>query len=358
MAAGYPSGYNTFVPSFDASGKLVVAFSRNPKDFPLNRWVTLTPVKRSQGYFLQITAEEAARIINSDLADFVWPDGNDAPTGLWGDESFNFQPFNTTRYVYPFRIGYKAEQQADWKILAMYAAFKAQQAMTAREVATIGVALNSSNYDSSHVSTATALAGGFLSAGTGTGSGGTGSPYIKKALMAAAQKIQIDTNGAVKRDDLVWVIDPTLAAAAAQSGEMMDFLKQSPVAMAQVRGDVPSNNGLWGLPDKIYGISVVVDDTVRVTSRKAAAARAAKYAFVDSNGVAGNTSLLCARPGQLVSEAAGPSFGTIHIFSYEEMTVEQRDDPDNRRIAGRVVDDFGVNVVAPATGYLITHCLS
>lgn len=355
--SGYPGGYNTFVPSFDASGKLVVAFSRNPKDFPLNRWITLTPVKRSQGYFLQVTAEEAARIINSDLADFVWADGNDAPTGLWGDESFNFVPFNTTRYNYAFRIGYKAEQQADWKILAMYAAFKAQQAMTARAVACINTALNSANYDASHVSTATALGGGFWSAGTGTGSGGTGNPYIKKSLLTAAQKIQIDTNGAVKRSDLVLAIDPTLAAAMSESGEIMDFIKQSPVAMAQVRGDVESQNGLWGLPDTLYGIKLVVEDTVRVTSRKLAT-RAAKYAFVDSSGVAGNTALLCARPGQLVSEAAGPSFGTIHIFSYEEMTVEQRDDPDNRRIAGRVVDDFGVNVVAPATGYLITHCLS
>lgn len=352
MAAGYPSGFNTFVPSFDASGKLVVAYSRNPKDFPLNRWITLTPVKKSQGYFLQVTAEEAARIINSDLADFVWADGNDAPTGLWGNESFNFQAFGTTRYAYAFRIGYKAEQQADWKILAMYAAFKAQQAMTGRAVRCIAKALDSTQYASSHVSTATALGGGFFSAG------GAGTPYIKKSLMSAAQQIQIDTNGAVKRDDLQLVIDPTLAAAMAESTEMMDFLKQSPVAMAQVRGDVPSNNGLWGLPDKLFGINLVVEDTVRVTSRKGAAARAAKYAFVDSAGVAGNTALLCARPGQLVSEAAGPSFGTIHLFSYEEMTVEQRDDPDNRRIQGRVVDDYDVQVVAPATGYLIQHCLS
>jgi hypothetical protein len=343
---GFPSGFNTFVPSFDASGKLVVAYSRNPKDFPLNRWITLTPVKKSQGYFLQVTAEEAARIINGDLADFVWPDGNDAPSGQWGDESFNFQPFNTTRYLFGFRIGYKAEQQADWKILALYAAFKAQQAMTARAVRAITAALNQSNYAASHVQTATALGGGFWSTGT------TSNPIVKKCMNAMAQQIQLDTNGAVKREDLRMVISPVVAAAVASSSEIQDYVKNSVYAMPQVRGDVASNNGLWGLPDKLYGYELIVDDTVRVTSRKGAAARAAGYVFD------GNTAFMCARPGQLVSEAAGPSFGTVHLFSYEEMTVEQRDDPDHRRIAGRVIDDYDVEVVAPATGAIITHVLS
>lgn len=355
--SGYPGAFNTFVPSFDASGHLAVAFSRNPKDFPLNKWITLTPVKKDQGYFLQVTAEEAARVLQADLADFIWPDGNDSPTGLWGNESFTFTPFNTVRHQYAFRIGYKAEQQADWKILAMYAAFKAQQAMTARAVSTINVALNTANYGT-HTGTAAALGGGFLSAGTGTGSGGTGAPYIKKALLAAAQQINIDTNGAVKFADLMLVISPVLAAAMAESGELIDYLKQSPVAMAQIRGDAPNYNAMWSLPERLYGVNLIVDDTVRVTSRKGAASRAANYAFVGSDGVAGNTALLCARPGSLVSEAAGPSFGTVHIFVYEDMTVEQRDDPNNRRIEGRVVDDFGAFVVAPATGYVITHCLS
>src|SRR5579859_7667319 len=121
--AAYPGGFNTFVPSFDATGNLVVEFSRNPKDFALNQYITLTPVKKSVGYFLRITAEQAARVINSALlTDFVWPDGNDAPNGAWGTEAFQFFPYNTTRYAFPFRLGYKAVEQADWKILASHAA--------------------------------------------------------------------------------------------------------------------------------------------------------------------------------------------------------------------------------------------
>src|ERR1051326_3751663 len=98
MAAAFPSGFNTFVPSFDATGKLVVAYSRNPKDFAINKWVTMIPVKRSVGYYLKLTAENAARILSSNVSDFLWTDGNDAPHGEYNTESFNFQLFNTIRY--------------------------------------------------------------------------------------------------------------------------------------------------------------------------------------------------------------------------------------------------------------------
>lgn len=349
--AGFPSGTNTFVPSFDASGHLVVAYSRNPKDFPLNKWTTLTPVKKSIGYYLQVTAEQAARIINSDLADFVWPDSNDAPSGIWGTESFNFQPYNTTRFAFPFRLGYKANEQADWKILALHAAFVAQQAMTGRAVRMINAATTTGNYDSSHVKTVKnwqATLGGtqaFLNAGT------TSNPAIKNTFNGMAQQIVLDVNGAIKRGDLFVLFNPKTAAEMAASSEIQDYVKNSPFAMAQVRGDVPSNNGLWGLPDTLYGYNVIVEDTVKVTSRKGAT-RSSSFAFPD------NELLMGARVGSQVSEAGGPSFSTYHIFAYEEMTVEQRDDPDNRRITGRVVEDYDVAVVAPATGCLGTAVFS
>jgi len=343
----YPSGFNTFVPSFDASGQMVVAFSRNPKDFALNQYVTLTPVKKSVGYFLRVTAEVAARVLNStNLNEFIWPDSNDAPSGEWGRESFVFAPFNTTRYAFPFRIGYKAEQQADWKILALHAAFAAQDAMTARTLRVINALFNSANYAANHVSTVTALAGGFWSAGTGT------NPIIKKSLNLAAQQIQLDTIGKVKMKDLVLVIDPVIADAMGRSQEVHQFLANSPFALAEVRGDAPNQNGAWGLPTKLYGVPLVVEDAVQVTSRKLAATTTRSYA------TGGNTAALVARPGGLTSEAGGPSFSTCHVFAYEEMTVEQRDDPDNRRISGRVVEDYDVQIVAPAAGYVFTHILS
>ena len=346
MAFAFPSGTNTYVPSFDATGHLTVAFSRNPKDFALNKYISLTPVKKSTGYYMRITAEVAARVINSDkLNEFVWHDGNDAPDGNWATESFSWFPYTTERYAYPFRLGYKANEQADWKILAVHSEFAAQDAMTARTLKVLTKALDTTGYDTGHFDTATNFGGGFLNAGTPT------NPILKKALNALMFRIQKATLGRVKAKDMQIVMSPVLAEAISRSQEVHTYLKESPFALAQVRGDVESQNGMWGLPDHIYGYPIVIEDAVRVSSKKGAA-RSADYVLTD------NKLLFLSRPGELTSSAGGPSFSSVHVFSYEDMTVEQRDDPDNRRIAARVVDDFGVELVSPASTAQITNCLS
>jgi hypothetical protein len=344
MATAFPSGTNTFVPSFDATGHLVVGYSRNPKDFALNKYVTIIPVKRSIGYYLRLTAENAARILSADAHEAVWHDGNDAPAGLHNLESHEFHQYNTLRYAFPFRLGWKAIQQADWKVLAVHSANAAQQAMTARTLLTGSLITTSGNYATGHTDTATNLGGGFWSAGTAT------NPIIKKTLNKAAQKIQKSTLGVVRPKDLALVISPVVADEMGRSQEVHTFLKESQFALAQVRGDVENQNGVWGLPTHLYGFPIVVEDTVRVTSKKGATL-ASDYLFD------GNKAALIARPGQLVSEGSR-SFSTIIIFMFEEMSVESKDDPDNRRTAGRVVEDYAVVMASPISGYLITAVLS
>ena len=62
------------------------------------------------------------------------------------------------------------------------------------------------------------------------------------------------------------------------------------------------------------------------------------------------------RPEGLMGSEGVADFATCQIFSYEDMTVETKKDPDNRREQGRIVDDFDVQVVAPASGFLMTSC--
>lgn len=126
MAFAYPSGTNTFVPTFDATGHLIVNYSRNPKDFPLNKWISLIPVKKQIGYYLRLDKQQAARVINSDLSEFAWPDSADAPNGNWGTEQHQFFSFEARRYSFPFELGYLSLEQADWKIDAQHAAIVAQ----------------------------------------------------------------------------------------------------------------------------------------------------------------------------------------------------------------------------------------
>lgn len=359
MAAVYPSGTNTYLPSFDATGNMIVSFSRNVKDFALNKYVTITPVTKSTGYYLRLTYEQAARVSNANLNDFVWHDGNDAATGEFNKESFTFDSYKTERYAFPFRLGYKAVDQADWKIIAQHSAIIGQQAMTARTLQVYNKVNTPANWESNQTFATASLAltdlgvGGTsstLSGLAGLARGTASNPVIKKFLNAAAIRINKKTLGVVGPRDLQWVMSPYVAQALAVSEELQDYLKQSPFALSQVRGDSPSQNGIYGLPDQLYGHNIVIEDAVRIGQKKKDTA-APDYIW-------GNTTALIARPGQLVGFEGAPSFSALHLMMYEEMTVEQRDDPDNRRITARVVEDYGTEVVAPVAGFVIQNSLS
>lgn len=341
MAAAYMSGSNIFIPTFEASGKIVEQYSRNKEDFACNRYTTITPVQKRSGYYLKITAEEAARVLTSDLSQFVWFDGNDAPSGVWNNESFEFVNYECIRKAFPYQIGYLASDQADWQLLASHAAIYAQLAMTARTQAVLNIASTASSYATAHNKTATAWGGGKWDAGT------TAAPYVLKSFNAMAQQIHKSTLGAVRPKDLIVVVGPETAAGMAESQEIREYVKQSPFAMAQIKGDSPNFNMQYGLPEKLYGYDIVVEDAVVVQQKKGATAAPA---FMLSD-----TAFMCARPGGLVSNgASGPSFGTFHVFSYEEMTIESRDDPNNRRHDARIVDDYVVKMVAQASGAIAT----
>jgi hypothetical protein len=350
MAAVYPGGNvsGTYVPNFEASGRMVIGYSRNPKDFPINQYVTLVPVKESTGYYLKRTVENAARILLSSVADRAWPDGNDAPTGVDNTESAEYFKFLTERYCYAFRMGYKAVDQADWQIVAAHAADMAQQAMTGRTDFVTAIIETSGNYGG-NTATATSIGGDFLNNGTADGSG---SGYVyKKALQGAGIAINKATFATVKPKDLVARLTPDLADPISRSKEIHAYLKESPFALAQVRGDVESQNGLWGLPDSLYGFKHVIEDAVINPNKKGASSQALSYV------ASSNVLPILARPGKLIGVQGAPSFSTIHVWVYEEMTVESKDDADNRRHTGRVVDDFGADLVSYPSGYLITLVL-
>lgn len=341
----YPGQYNTWVPSFEDSNRLLVDFSRNPRDFSLNKYVQIVPVKKSIGYYLQMTLEERMRILNSDLVNFRWPDGQDAPIGNEGSESFNFLQFTCQRYSYSFNLGDMAVEQAAWDISAQHLDIKAQQAMTARTQLAVTQLTTSGNYAASHVLDQTATP---WSAAT------TANLYIKKAIDLMVQRILLDTGAVVRKNDLFLVVNPVTARIMAESQELVDYLKGSPTALAFVRGETDEgskySHALFGLPPTYAGVNIVVEDAVKVTSKKAAT--------LAQSFVLGNTdAYMVSRPGGLEGRYGGPSFSTISVFVYDkdDMAVEVRHDIDNRRTQGRVVDTLVPVITAPVSGGLFQN---
>lgn len=342
--AVYPSYLNVFIRNHDASNKMVVDYARNVNKFAVNQYTQLVPVKQVAGYYQVMTVEEAGRIIYGDGRNFVWYDGSEAPLGYDGTESFNFNPFKCLRYCFPFVLGDLTIDQATWNILAQNSSIKARQAMTFRTQAAVTQLTNTGNYSSSHVIDVTTVSGNNGNWAQST----TARQDIKRSLETAAETILDDTLAAIDLDDLMLVISSGLAAALTQTQEIVDYIKHSPDALAQVRGELPGKNTIYGLPDKLYGFPIVVEKTRKVTSRKGAT-RAVSSILPKA------TPFMVARPGGLVGVADSPNFSTCVGFFFEEMTVESLRDQNNRRTLGRVVENFTYNVVAPASGVLFQN---
>jgi len=307
MAPVYPSAHNVFVRDHDASNKMVIDFARNLNKFGVNRYVQVVPVKKVAGYYQEMTIEEAGRIQYTDLRNFVWYDAQPAPEGNDGTEKFEFKPFECTRYAFPFLLGDLMIEQASWNILAQHASIKSRQAMTARTQLAINELTNTANYAASHRLNVTTITGNTGNWAQST----TARQDIKRSLNTAAELILDDTLAAVELDDLVVVINSALAADLAQTQEIVDYIKGSPDALAQVKGELPGSNTMYGLPDKLYGFPIVVEKTRKITTKKGATTSRSQV-------LAKATPFMVARPGGLVGVADAPNFSTCVVFAYAD----------------------------------------
>jgi hypothetical protein len=348
MAQSMPSGTNTFIPQM-VQDNLLVGFARNVERFALNRYIQVVPTPKNQAYYLKIDGSAAVRLTNTDAKGIVWPDGAKRPTGDNNLAEFEFVAIGTTRHSFEFTVGNLAVEQADWKIVETNAGFQATRAMTARTVS-VWDALDDVSWGS-NTSTATAISGGFADTGTADG---TGNGFVIKEIFQAAQlQIRKATFGAVRAEDIVVVMTPDAAEQLSRSKEIQAYVKESPFALAQIRGDAPSQNGMFGLPDMLYKTRVIVEDSYKVTTKRNASGTSTVATVGDSNKL-----YFLSRPGGLEFPYGGLSFSTVMLFEREAMSVETHVDPKNRLTQGFITDDYGAYVVAPASGYEVTAVFS
>lgn len=347
---GYPHGQNTFLPSHQATGGLLVGFSRNQEDFPLNKYMQIVRVSKDVGAYAVWTSREAARVLSADDREHFWPDGQDAPHGRDELESFEYRTYRAKRYLYPFTIGDLAVKQADWPVLNAHSRMAAQKAMTARTRIALA-ALQGASWGSNEI----AINGGLAASGSGWDTGTPTNPLILDSLNQAAQAIHKGTIGGVKPTDLILVVGPALARQMAKSQKIHAYLKESPFAKDRLgiggNNQVMSNRR-YGLPEDLYGYAVIVEDTPVVTSRKGAATESLSYVLGEDEAY------LIARPGGLEGVEGTPSFSTLQGFFFEEFTVELKQDPDNRRTQGRIVSHYDIEVVSTLSGVRFTQLTS
>ena len=337
-----PGLANTYVRNHEASGGLVVWYSRDPKKFPLSRYVKYQPVKKTTGLYLRITAEESARIVNSDLQDYFWADGNDRPSREM-TEDFRWEDYRTKRFDFPWKFGRKAVDEADFPLINITQQTAAHKAMVARTVKVATLLQTTGNWDSDHYKDVVDIDGVLDYWDVST----VAEANIERSITYGIEKIELDTFGMVSQEDLVLIMNPTTARRIAVSPEIKDFTKQQAGSPEQIQGKAPWV-GKYGLPKYLFGVETMVENTFRITAKKGNATQTKTYCLDNGNV------FLLARPGAVVSPISGPSFSTVTLFFLEEMTVEQKDDADNRRYVGHVVDDYDVVMTAAPSGFWFT----
>lgn len=337
----FPMGQNSYVPSL--SSDLVVEYSRNPDKFPLAQYCDYRVVDKQVGYWVRMQNNTQVMVLNDN--DNLFADGSDSPKIIDGNDEFTFPGYKCVRRRLPKMLGNLAIEQGAWDILGQAARLSAMQLMTARVKRIHSVLTTSGNWalpgaSTSNYATATTAGGGTWSSASATNT------YIRNSIIYARIKIEQATLGTVTGKDLFLVVNPNVAKVIATSQEFLNFVSQNPTAIQIWENSEQFQ--LYGLPDNLFGIRCIVDNTVY---NSAYPASNASLGFTLSDSYA-----VILSKQKAVNSAAGGAFSTFSPFLFEDMVVEVFNDPENRRTKVFVtenIDDTANALVSPNSGYLI-----
>jgi len=337
----YPGGSNTYIPSWEATG-LMIKYTRSPQYFRINKYVKELQVPRDMGYYLTLDGDQPYRV--QSINDYLWDDSVDAPGGRQERQGFGFVAYRTARYCYPFNLGRKSVEQAEWPILAEHAAMAAAKAMTVRTLLNTTLATTTANWTGSWGTNSSAQSGAWSTSSIANS-------YIQADINTAMIAIEQATGGIVTDEEALHItMNPTLARLVSKSPEYKQYIQGSPDALAAIT-DQRNPNRRYGMAPFLYGLGLVVENAIVVSTPKpgnvpSPPTPTRAYVWPTASAV------ISSKPQGIVqSDNQSLDFSTFAFRFYEQMTTEQKSDPDNRREVGRVVEDLAVTLQAPQTGY-------
>ena len=358
MAYVRASGFNAFLPA--ATGQ-IISWIRDPAKYKLNQYTQLVRSEQPVGVYYRFNADDSVRVVTDE--EHSWADGDSRRIKLSNAEGqrFDTTEFQCKRRNYGTKIGWQALESGkrdQLNLLLANTKVVQNELMVNRTQRVIGLLENAANWPATNVGTATALGGGFWSAGSDT------APFVKKTLLSVATTIHLATNGMAADLDneedvgLNLVLSPAAATTISESPEIHSYLGRSPFALQQIVGGKRGQNAIWGLPEYLYGFKVVVENAVRVNTRANA------DGTEDTTGgrvwvKPQNTALVVSRPGGLEGQAGAPSFSTVQIYYHnKELTVETFDDAEDELTRVYAQENVTEVLAAPRAGFLVTNLFS
>lgn len=346
----------------------VISYSRKKEQFKLPRYSQLVEAPGPAFYYFELDRDAAIRIPGGSAEANAFADGAARPIRDDNHQPFRELPGVCVRYSFTAKLGDIALQMAQkqWEAKTAYLNMLTSQAMTSRTKTVWRGHANSSGawkgldtasmWPSTNVADVNALNGG-----AGTWDAASADPAdssymaIRKALTEAAVRIFLNTNGVVQWSDLRLVLHPDAARAMGNSSEIREFYKYGG-ATTEKALDVDNMNAQYGLPAKLYGIEVVVEDTMFLDEPPTAGATSASAnrEFVKSK----TNAVILSRQGKIDAQV-GPSFSTFQLWYYgDQLTVEEFADPENRLTKWHLTDFYVPVAPALVSGFLIQNCVS
>ncbi len=352
QAFRYPGPLNGFMP---ANTGYIISYIRKKSEFPLNRYVQLVQADKPQFYYWQIDRDQPVR--KRDINLHLWTDGMDRPIHNDNNLGFRTQPGTCIRYDFDTVLGNITIKTNEWNAKQQHLNMLACQAMEYRTAQALSTLETVSNWGAN---TADA---NVLNGGAGTWDRASDEPSdanynaIKKAMASAVIQIFSQTNGRVKYRDLQMIVSPNLAKAMANTAEIHNYLKYGSPGIKEIEGDEDNYNERFGLPSRLYGVRVIVEDTPFVQDLPVASQTtgSTNRSFQKKD----TTAIFASRPGGLDGNAGTPSFSTLQLYWYDrQMSAYEFDDTVNQKLQIHIEDFYCVLLPAPESGYLISNVLA
>ncbi|OWK45784.1 hypothetical protein [Fimbriiglobus ruber] len=346
---------------------MIQGFMRDPWKMPYLRYAQLIPAPEIVFNYWRLDPDEAARMV--DLNANAWAYGDYRPTGKGFQIRVEMLDDRTQRWDFPYTLDTNTqrvwERGAGFDPKFLFDRVRAVQAHLHRAMRVVA-ALQAAPWGGYNSATPQQLLGlddpVYFDDSSGTELTPSGNPnpnfqIIKKTLNAVKRRITLQTNGAVTGEELVWVLPPEDAQIVAQSGEIVNAVKQSQFARDYV---VNPNIEDWGLPDRYAGWKIVVEDTAKVLVNAQDNGTIANVTQPNQRDfiMPAGTSYFVSRPGGLDGNYGFQNFSTVQCYHFNgEARIEAFSEPKHDLIEGHVVMEDKVIPPLTISGFQLTGYL-
>ncbi len=349
MAFAFPSPTNVFIQGYggEVTSRLAVEYVRNWKKFPFLDLCTRVQIPQPIYLYKRIDPTAQGRVINNPQA-YLYPDGQDFPITSESNKSpLDYVQVVAERRGFGYKIGNMMQKFSPDDEIARAVNVIGNQAMTEMAIKFWSVASTSGNYLTGHTDTATNLGGGTWANATLT------NKYIQKTLNAVRRQIDKATYGTVGVDDLVLVIGPELADVMGRCAEIADGFPRQEGWDRYLQFEVfKQQRALYGLPPVLYGFTLMVDNTLKTTTKPLASTTTTSFLPTS------DSAYVMTKSGFMKGENGSQAFSSFCLFEVagEELKVEVLEEKMHDRSLIKATTFYDIGATGKEGSYLITSC--